>query len=302
MKSSLKVLVLLVLAVLVLSACSGLANTTAPAATNAPADTTAPAASSAASASQSSCLGSADTAIVDLNCREITIAVENAYLPFNYIMVSTGEAGGWDYEAFNEICTRLHCTPKFVETAWDGLIQSVSAGQIDVGADGITITDERKQSADFSDGYVQIQQRLLVRKGETRFSSIEDFAADSNLLLGTQVNTTNYQTATKYLPEERIKAFDQFPFAIQALIAGDVDAVIIDEVVGLGYQGENADQLELIGSSISSDELGFVFKKGSDLVDPINKALDAMKADGSLDTLNQKFFGPDFKVTQDQVK
>ncbi len=302
MKSSLKVFVLLVLAVLVLSACSGQASTTAPATTSSPADSTAPTASTAATASQPGCLGSADTALVNLNCREVTIAVENAYLPFNYIMVSTGEAGGWDYEAFTEICTRLHCTPKFVETAWDGLIQSVSAGQIDVGADGITITDERKQTADFSTGYVQIQQRLLVRKGETRFSSIEDFAANPDFILGTQVNTTNYQTAAKYLPEERIKAFDQFPFAIQALIAGDVDAVIIDEVVGLGYQGENADKLELLGASISSDELGFVFKKGSDLVDPINKALEAMKADGTLDKLNQKFFGPDFKVTQDQVK
>lgn len=302
MKSSLKVFALLVLAVMVLSACGGQASTTAPAATNAPADATAPAAPTAAAASQQGCLGSADTALVDLNCREVTVAVENAYLPFNYIMVSTGEAGGWDYEAFNEICTRLHCTPQFVETAWDGLIQSVSAGQIDVGADGITITDERKQTADFSTGYVQIQQRLLVRKGETRFSSIEEFAANADLLLGTQVNTTNYETATKYLPEERIKAFDQFPFAIQALLAGDVDAVIIDEVVGLGYQGENADKLELTGASISSDELGFVFQKGSDLVDPVNKALEAMKADGTLDTLNQKFFGPDFKVTQDQVK
>lgn len=302
MKSSLKVFALLVLAVLVLSACGGQANATAPAAMNAPVDATAPAAPTAATASQQGCLGSADTALVDLNCREITIAVENAYLPFNYIMVSTGEAGGWDYEAFNEICTRLHCTPQFVETAWDGLIQSVSAGQIDVGADGITITDERKQAADFSTGYVQIQQRLLVRQGETRFSSIEEFAADADLVLGTQVNTTNYETATKYLPEERIKAFDQFPFAIQALLAGDVDAVIIDEVVGLGYQGENADKLELTGASISSDELGFVFQKGSDLVDPINKALEAMKADGTLDTLNQKYFGPDFKVTQDQVE
>lgn len=302
MKSSLKVFALLVLAVMVLSACGGQASTTAPAATNAPADATAPAAPTAATASQQGCLGSADTALVDLNCREVTVAVENAYLPFNFIMVSTGEAGGWDYEAFNEICTRLHCTPQFVETAWDGLIQSVSAGQIDVGADGITITDERKQTADFSTGYVQIQQRLLVRKGETRFSSIEEFAANADLLLGTQVNTTNYETATKYLPEERIKAFDQFPFAIQALLAGDVDAVIIDEVVGLGYQGENADKLELTGASISSDELGFVFQKGSDLVDPVNKALEAMKADGTLDTLNQKFFGPDFKVTQDQVK
>lgn len=284
MKGYLKVLVVVVLAVFVLAACNGQAATTTPA------------------GEPEGCLGSSATAIVDLNCREVTIAVENAYLPFNYIVVATGQAGGWDYETFNEICTRLHCTPKYVETAWDGLIQAVGAGQMDVGGDGITITEERAKTVDFSTGYIQINQRLLVRKGETRFGSIEDLAANPDFVLGTQVNTTNYETAKKFLPEDRIKAFDQFPFAIQALIAGDLDAVIIDEVVGLGYQGENADKLELIGPSISSDELGFVFKKGSDLVDPVNKALEAMRADGTLEKLNQKFFGPDFKISQDEIK
>ena len=248
------------------------------------------------------CLGSAETALVDLGCREVTIAVENAYLPFNYIIVSTGEAGGWDYEAFNEICTRLHCTPKFVETAWDGLIQSVSAGQYDVGGDGITITEDRAKTVDFSIGYMQIQQRLLVRKGETRFGSIEELAANPDFILGTQVNTTNYETAKGYLPEDRIKAFDQFPFAIQALLAGDLDAVIIDEIVGMGYQGTSKDQLDFVGPSISSDELGFAFTKGSDLVGPVNQALEAMKADGTLAKLNEKFFGPGFSISEEDIQ
>jgi len=248
------------------------------------------------------CLGSSDTALVDLGCREVKIAVENAYLPFNYILVSTGEPGGWDYEAWNEICTRLHCTPVFVEAAWDGLIQAVSDGQYDVGADGITITEDRAKIVDFSIGYIKIQQRLLVRKGENRFSSIEDIVKDEKLVLGTQANTTNYETAKQYLPESRIKAFEQFPFAVQALISGDLDAVIIDAVAGMGYMGENADKLELIGPSISSDELGFIYPKGSDLVEPVNKVLRAMQADGTLDKLNQKFFGPDFKITSEDIQ
>jgi len=248
------------------------------------------------------CLGSAETAVVDLNCREIKIAVENAYLPFNYILVSTGEPGGWDYEAWNEICTRLHCTPVFVEAAWDGLIQAVSDGQYDVGADGITITEDRAKIVDFSNGYIKIQQRLLVRKGETRFASIEDTVKDENLVLATQANTTTHDTAKQYLPENRIKAFEQFPFAVQALISGDIDAVIIDEVAGMGYMGENAEKLELIGPSISSDELGFIYPKGSDLVEPVNKALSAMQADGTLEKINQKFFGPDFKITSEDIQ
>ncbi len=248
------------------------------------------------------CLGSAETAIVDLECREVTIAVENAYLPFNYIEVKSGQPGGWDYDAWREICTRLHCTPVFQEAAWEGMIQAVADGQFDVAGDGITITDERKEIVDFSQGYIQINQRLLVRLGETRFDSIEAFAADEALVMGTQANTTNYETATGYLSEDRIKAFEQFPFAVQALISGDVDAVIIDEVVGMGYMGENADKLELIGASISSDELGFVFPTASELIGPVDRALDAMREDGTLAKLNEKYFGPDFRITYDDIE
>ncbi len=182
------------------------------------------------------------------------------------------------------------------------MIQSVANGQYDVGASGITITAERQNTVDFSIGYIQIQQRLLVRVGEDRFSSIEEFAQNEALVMGTQVSTTNYETAVQFLPETRIKAFEQFPFAIQALIAGDVDAVIIDEIVGMGYQGQNADELELIGPSISSDALGFAFSKGSPLVDAVNRALEAMQADGSLAALNEKFFGPSFNVTEEDIK
>jgi polar amino acid transport system substrate-binding protein len=248
------------------------------------------------------CLGEgADEYLVDLECREITIAIENAYLPFNYVDLETGAPGGWDYEAWADICTRLHCTPIFVEAAWEGMIQAVSDGQFDAAADGITITADRAEIVDFSDGYINIEQRLLVRKGEDRFASIEDFAADDSLIMGTQTGTTNYETATEYLPEDRIKAFEQFPFAVQALVAGDVDAVIIDETAGQGYQGENADELDLIGPSISSDQLGFIFPKGSDLVGPVNQAISAMKADGTMEALGTKYFGNSFTITYDDI-
>lgn len=240
--------------------------------------------------------------IVDLECREITIAMENAYLPFNYILIETGEPGGWDYEVWDEICRRLHCTPKYTEAAWEGMIQAVADGQFNAAADGITITPDRAEIVDFSIGYIAVEQRLLVRKGETRFASIEELVADEALKLGTQTGTTNYETATKFLPETRIQAFEQFPFAVQALIAGEVDAVIIDETAGQGYLGENADQLELVGPSISSDELGFIYPKGSDLVEPVNRALQSMMADGFLTQVNKKYFGPDFDLTYDDIQ
>ena len=280
--SKIKLLYIVVLVVMVLSAC------TAPAA--------------APGINDGKCLGTADKAIVDLKCKEIKIAVENAYPPFNYIVISTNQPAGWDYDAWIEICTRLHCTPKFIETAWEGMIQAVADGQFDAGADGVTINDERKEKVDFSTGYVKVDQRLLVRKGETRFKSIEDLAKDEKLILGTQTGTTNYETAVKFLPEKRIKAFEQFPFAVQALIGKDVDAVIMDETAGQGYMGENADKVELVGPSISGDQLGFLFPKGSPLVAQVNQAIKAMATDGTLDKINAKFFGKNFKSLEADIK
>ncbi len=254
----------------------------------------APAATPMPTAQPEGCLGTAEDALVDLDCRSFTVAVENAYQPFNYISPKTGQGAGWDYDAINAICTRLHCTPVFVEAAWETMIQAVADGQYDVAGDGITITEDRAKIVDFSDGYISIEQRLLVRKGESRFDSIESFIAQPDLIMGTQANTTNYETAKGLLPESRLKAFETFPFAVQALISQDVDTVIIDEVAGMGYMGENADKLGFVGPSISSDALGFAFTKGSTLVGPFNRAIAAMKEDGTMDALNLKFFGPGF--------
>ena len=196
------------------------------------------------------CLGTAEDAVVDLECREVIVAIENAYLPFSYIELDSGEAGGWDYEVWDEICVRLHCTPVYKEAAWEGMIQAVSDGQFDAAADGITINDERAEIVDFSMGYVKIDQRLLVRIDEERIESIETIVNDESMTIGTQTGTTNYETAAKYVPEDRLSGFELFPFAVQALIAGDIDAVIMDEVAGLGYLGENSDKLKLVGPSM----------------------------------------------------
>ena len=243
-----------------------------------------------------------DSNLPDLEGREITVAVENAYLPFNYVRADTGEAGGWDYDAINAICELLNCTAKYQEAAWEGMIQAVANGQFDMAADGITITDERKEIVDYSVGYIKIEQRILVRIDEDRFASAEELAADTSLIVGTQPGTTNYETAVGLVGEDRIKGFEQFPFAVQALIAGDVDAVLMDETAGQGYIGANAEQIKLVGESLSSDELGFIFPKGSDLVEPINAALAEMQANGTLDALAEKYFTDQFSLTYDDIE
>ena len=244
----------------------------------------------------------AGSELPDLGGRTIDVTVENFYLPFNYIDPATGEGAGWDYDAWNAICEKLNCTPNFVEAAWEGMIQAVSDGQYDAAADGITITSERAEIVDFSDGYISVEQRLMVRKGEDRFSTIEEVTADTSLVIGTQTGTTNYETAQAEFGADRVDAYDTFPFAVQALINGDVDAVIIDDTAGVGYVGENAGDIELLAGSLSSDQLGFAFPKGSDLVGPVNQALAAMKADGTLAGLAEKFFSDQFRVSYEDLE
>lgn len=242
-----------------------------------------------------------ESGLPDLGGREVTVAVENAYLPFNYIQLDTGEPGGWDYEALAAICDLLNCTPTFVPAAWEGMIQAVADGQYDMAADGITITEQRAEVVDFSNGYIAIEQRLLVRLDEDRFEDMDGLVADESLVLGTQLGTTNYETAIKFLPQDRVQALQEFGFAVEALVNGDVDAVIIDETAGQGYLGVNKDDLKLVGGSLSSDMLGFIFPQGSDLVEPVNMALAEMAENGTLDELAGKFFSDNFILTYDDI-
>jgi phosphate/phosphite/phosphonate ABC transporter binding protein len=237
----------------------------------------------------------------DLGGRVITVAIENAYLPFNYVRLDTGEAEGWDYDFLNEACARLNCEVEWIQFGWDTMITAVGDGQFDMAADGITITEERAEVVDFSDGYVSIEQRILARIDEDRFDSPESFAANPELIFGEQVGTTNYLAAVELVGEDRVVTYDDFGFTVQALIAGDVDGVVIDEVAGLGYLGANKDELKLVGESMSSDELGFIFPKGSDLVEPFNMVIAQMKADGWLEANNTKWFGPSFTLTYDDI-
>jgi len=236
---------------------------------------------------------SGESGLLDLEGQTVRIAVENAYNPFNYID-ENGDAVGYDYDIFAEICDRLNCEPEFIETSWDAMV-AVMGGSgdfdtFDIGADGITITEERAEHVDFSEPYIQLSQVMLVRIDEERFSEPEELAADAELLVGSQPGTTNYDTAAELVGEDRVVAYDQFGLAVQALINGDVDTVIMDNVAGLGYVGANPDAVKIVGQPLTSEELGFIFPKGSELTSAVNAALAAMDADGTLDALFDKWF------------
>ncbi|MDQ7033703.1 MAG: transporter substrate-binding domain-containing protein [Anaerolineae bacterium] len=228
---------------------------------------------------------SAQGDLPDLGGRIVTVAVENAYPPFNMV-ADDGETVGWDYDTVDEVCSRLNCVPEYIQASWEGMIVAVSNGEFDMAADGITITEERAQIVDFSEGYAQIIQRFMVQLDENRFSTVDDFV-NGDFSIGVQLATTNFLTAQDLVGEDRIVGYSDFGSAVQALIAGDVDAVIIDDVAGQGYVGENDDQVALLDAAIkANEELGFIFEPGSELTDAFNAALQSMVADGTLNAIN----------------
>jgi polar amino acid transport system substrate-binding protein len=234
-------------------------------------------------------------ALSDLEGRTVVAVTGNDFTPLNFVDPKTGQAVGWEYDAVNEICRRLNCKVDWKVSSWDTMIAAVHEGQFDVGMDGITITDERKEQVDFSDPYMTVQQFMLVRADENRFTTPQEFAADEMLLIGSQTGTTSFYTAVYDMLDgneanPRIKLFENFGAAVQALIAGDVDMVLMDAATSRGYIGANPDKLKLVGDPIKSEDYGFIFAPGSDLVAPFNAALKAMKEDGFLDTLTTRWF------------
>ncbi|MCS6906380.1 MAG: transporter substrate-binding domain-containing protein [Anaerolineales bacterium] len=223
----------------------------------------------------------------DLGGRVITVAVENAYPPFNMIDQTTGEAVGWDYDAVREICRRINCVPEFKQAAWDGIFLAMQAGEYDMLADGVTITAEREEIVDFSIPYVTVGQVLLVREDET--ATIDEIKADANRLIGTQLGTTNEIVAKEHFPAERVKSFEDFGAAVLALLSKDIDGVVIDNVSALSFIKENPGKLKVAGQLTSDEQLGFVFPPGSDLREAVNAALQSMIEDGTLEALNKKW-------------
>jgi polar amino acid transport system substrate-binding protein len=223
----------------------------------------------------------------DLGGKSVTVAVENAYPPFNSLDPTTNKGVGWDYDAVTEICKRLNCKADFKQAAWDGIFPAMQAGEFDVLADGVTITDERKKIVDFSIPYVSVVQMLLVRANETL--TIDQIKADATKTVGTQIGTTNEIVAKKTFTEARVKSFEDFGAAVLALLANDVDGVVIDNVSAGGYMSQNVGKMKVAGSLASDEQLGFVFPPKSELRAAFDAALEEMKADGTLEALNVKW-------------
>jgi len=233
-------------------------------------------------------------ALPDLGGREVVVVTENAYPPLQFLDAS-GAAVGWEYDAMAEIARRLNLTVTYANISWSAMIPAVSEGQFDIGMTGITIREDRMAMVDFSDSYMTSEMVMLVRGDETRFTDAASFAADPDLLMAAQPGTTPFYVGVYDVLDgneanPRIKLFETFGAGVEALRAGDVDLVLTDGTAGAGYVAASAGGLKIIGEKLGTEDFGFIFPKGSDLVAPINAAIARMWADGTIDALNQKWF------------
>ena len=237
----------------------------------------------------------AQDALPDLDGREVVVVTENAYPPLQFVDVRTGEAIGWEYDAVRELGERLNFVPAFETASWDAMIPAVSEGQYDMGMTGITIREDRAERVDFSAPYMRSETFMLVRADEERFDDPASFAALEDGLIGAQAGTTPFYTAVYEVLDgdeanPRIKLFETFGAQVQALRTGDVDLVLTDGTAGEGYVRAAPDALKLVGGPMGTEDFGFIFPKGSELVAPIDAGIAAMRADGTLDALDTKWF------------
>ena len=245
-------------------------------------------------------IASAAAHLPDLGGREIVVVTENAYPPLQFVDPKTGEAIGWEYDAMEEIAKRLNAKVSYENISWDAMIPAVSEGQFDMGMTGITIRDDRKEKVDFSEPYMRSEMVMLVRGDEDRFTDAKGFAADPDLLMAAQPGTTPFYVGVYEVLDgdeanPRIKLMETFGATVQALRSGDVDMVLTDGTAGNGYVAASDGGLKIIGEPLGTEDFGFIFPKGSDLVGPINAAIQSMKDDGTIDALNKKWF-LDFKI------
>ncbi len=236
----------------------------------------------------------ADGHLPDLDGQEIVVVTENAYPPLQFID-GEGAAVGWEYDAMAEVAKRLNATVAYENISWDAMIPAVSEGQYDMGMTGITIRDDRAEIVDFSDSYMTSEMVMLVRGDEDRFDDAASFAADPDLFMAAQPGTTPFYVGVYDVLDgdeanPRIQLMETFGATVQALRTGDVDLVLTDGTAGNGYVGASDGGLKIVGEKLGTEDFGFIFPQGSDLVAPINAAIADMQADGTIDALNTKWF------------
>jgi polar amino acid transport system substrate-binding protein len=219
------------------------------------------------------------------------VGTDAVYAPFES-QNATGEIVGFDIDIVKAVAAKAGIEVKFVNTPWEGMFNTLGQGDRDILVSAVTITDERKQSMDFSEPYFNATQLIAV-PAASKVSSFNDL---KKLRVAVQTGTTGDEAVGKLLGKTsaKLKRFESTPLALQELEAGGVDAVVADNGVIAHYVANNtgAKFKSVSDPAFVPEQYGLVVKKGNaELLAKLNEGLAAVRADGSYDKIYQQYFG-----------
>ncbi|NLM36764.1 MAG: basic amino acid ABC transporter substrate-binding protein [Firmicutes bacterium] len=223
----------------------------------------------------------------------LVVGCDAAFPPFEYLDEETGELTGFDLDLMRAIGAELGMEVVIKNVSWDGIIPGLLAGNYDVIASGMTITEERQQVVNFSDPYINAGLVIVTRAGDNRIKGPEDLAGKR---VAVQINTTGDLAATemqeKGIKIASIKRFNHATDPFLELKNGAADAVVMDLPVAGAQIKANPGQYQIIGEAFTTEEYGLALRKSdTELLAKINQALVTLKANGTYDEIYRKYFG-----------
>ena len=241
------------------------------------------ASSVASSAASSETVSSAAAELTTVETGKLTMATNATFPPYE-MTTDSGEIEGIDVDTAKAIAEKLGLELQIDDMEFDAALLSVQQGKADIVMAGVTVTDERKAVMDFSDSYATGIQSIIV-PNDSDIASPDDLAGKK---IGTQRGTTGYIYCSDDFGDDAVVAYDSGLTAVQALNNGQVDAVVIDNAPATEYVAANPG-LKVLDTSYAEEDYAIGMAKGSALEDAINKALEELKADGTLQAIVDKY-------------
>lgn len=215
--------------------------------------------------------------------KTLTMAT-NAYFP-PYEYYDGDDIVGIDVEIAQAIADKLDMKLKVEDMEFDSIITAVTAGKADIGLAGMTVTEDRLKSINFSDSYAKGVQVVIVKEGSD-IQSIDDLAGKK---IGVQLATTGDIYATDDFGSECVEQYNKGNDAVMALVSGKVDAVIIDNEPAKSFVAANSGLVILETEYVTEDYAACIAKDNTELLEKVNNALAELKADGTLQKIIDKY-------------
>jgi ABC-type amino acid transport substrate-binding protein len=223
------------------------------------------------------------------DAEDVKVASDIAYPPFEF--EKKGKPVGFDIDLMREIGKRAGFTPEFQNVTFDGIIPGLGNNLYDAGVSSFTITKAREKKVDFSDPYFNADQSLMVQSGSP-IKSVDDIGDG---IVGVQLGTTGELKAKEFEQQGKItgevRTFDTITEAFSALENGQIDAVINDFAVSADFAKTGGGSLEVVQTIPTGEQYGIAFPQDSDLLEPVNKALEEIKKDGTYAEIYEKWLG-----------